>query len=80
VPARYVHTSWGLPSAFLDAGARGVVGALAPIPDADAAVFFAEVITDLQRGAALAVAVARARASRVAADPTSWARHVVVFE
>ncbi|MCE9578812.1 MAG: CHAT domain-containing protein [Deltaproteobacteria bacterium] len=80
VPARYAHTGWGLPAAFLEAGARGVVGALAPIPDADATAFFAEVITEVQRGTPLAVAVARARAARVAADPSSWARHVVVFE
>ncbi len=80
VPARYAHTSWGLPAAFLEAGARGVVGALAPIPDADATAFFAEVIAELQRGTPLAVAVARARAARVTADPSSWARHVVVFE
>lgn len=80
VPARYVHTSWGLPAAFLGAGARAVVAALASIPDAAATAFFAGVVADVERGVPVAHAVARARAAELARDRTSWARHIVVFE
>ena len=80
VPARYAHTSWGLPAAFLGAGASAVVAALSPVPDADATVFFAGVVADVERGVPVAVAVARARAEAIVRDPRSWARHVVVFE
>ena len=80
VPARYAHTSWGLPAGFLGAGASAVVAALAPIPDAAATVFFAGVVADLERGVPVAPAVARARAAALARDPASWARHIVVFQ
>jgi len=80
VPARYAHTSWGLPAGFLGAGASAVVAALAPIPDAAATVFFAGVVADLERGVPVAPAVAHARAAALARDPASWARHVVVFQ
>jgi hypothetical protein len=80
VPARYNHTSWGLPAGFLDAGASAVIAALTPIPDAEATVFFAGIVADLERGVAATVAVARARAAALARDPVSWARDIVVFE
>jgi hypothetical protein len=80
VPARYIHTSWGLPASFLDAGASAVIAAISPIPDAAATVFFAGVVADIERGVPVTLAVARARAAALALDPNSWARHVVVFE
>lgn len=80
VPARYAHTSWGLPAGFLGAGASAVVASLAPIPDAAATAFFAEVVKDLEQGVPIATAVAHARSGALARDPASWTRHVVVFE
>lgn len=80
MPAGDAHTSWGLPAAFLTAGARSVIGALTLIPDADATSFFAGVVADIERGDAVTVAVARHRATALQRDPTSWVRHVVVFE
>jgi hypothetical protein len=46
----------------------------------DAAVFVDSVTTELARGSAPALAVARVRAEKIRADPTSWVRHVVVFQ
>ena len=72
--------SWGLPAAFRAAGARSVVASLIEIPAAEATVFFAAVRADVERGMTVAAAVARARAAKIASDPSSWVRHVVVFE
>jgi hypothetical protein len=80
IPARYAHTSWGLPAAFLDAGARSVIAALAPIPDGEATSFFAGVTDDIERGVPVAKAVASARARKLASSAASWVRSVVVFE
>jgi hypothetical protein len=78
--ADYEHVGWGLPPAFRAAGARAVIASLAPIPDREGAEVFAELRAAVQDGAPAAVAVARVRAAKLAADPTSWVRHLVVFE
>jgi hypothetical protein len=80
VPAPYVHLSWSLPTAFHAAGARSVVASLVPVPDAEANSFFAGVSAAIESGTSAPIAVARERAVKIAADPTSWVRHVVVFE
>jgi cellulose synthase operon protein C len=78
--ARFEHEAWGLPLAFRTAGARAVIASLAEIPDREATVFFDAVTAEIARGTVPAVAVARARAEKIRADPTSWMRHVVVFQ
>jgi hypothetical protein len=79
-PARFEHQAWGLPLAFRIAGASAVIASLSAIPDREAAGFFDAVTADLARGINPASAVARARAEKMRADPTSWVRDVVVFQ
>jgi hypothetical protein len=78
--APFEHEAWGLPEAFRVAGARAVIASLAEIPDRDATVFFAAVTAEIDRGSSPAAAVARIRAEKIRAEPTSWVRHVVVFQ
>jgi cellulose synthase operon protein C len=78
--ARFEHEAWGLPLAFRTAGARAVIASLAEIPDRDATAFFGAVVAEIARGSGPAAAVARLRAEKIRADPTSWVRHVMVFQ
>jgi hypothetical protein len=78
--ARFEHQPWGLPLAFRTAGARAVIASLAEIPDRDATIVFDAITAELARGATPAEAVARIRAEKMRADPTSWVRHIVVFQ
>lgn len=80
VPAAYDHVAWGLPAAFLSAGASAVVAALADIPDGEGGAFFAEIREGLRRESDVTKVVARLRAEKIAAEPTSWVRSVVVFQ
>lgn len=80
VAARFEHDAWGLPGAFRTAGARAVIASLAAIPDRDAAAFFDALIAQLSRDVSPASALARIRAEKMRGDPTSWMRHVVVFQ
>jgi hypothetical protein len=78
--APYSHTIWGLPSAFRAAGARAVVAPMVPVPDAEATAVFGQITGELERGVPIAVAVAHARAAKIAGDLASWIRYLVVFE
>lgn len=80
VAARFEHRTWGLPLAFRTAGARAVIAALSAIPDRDAAELFGAVVAELKRDVSPASAVAKLRAEKLHRDPTSWVRHVVVFQ
>jgi hypothetical protein len=80
VAANYGELYWGLPRAFLSAGASVVIAALVPVPDAEAGAVFAAIGDAIAGGEAPAAAVARLRAEKIRQDPTSWMRHVVVFE
>lgn len=78
--APYLVQRWSLPDAFLAAGARAVIAPTVDIPDAEAAVFFAELRERVATGEPPARALAALRADRLRADPGSWAAHVVAFE
>ncbi|MBL8621819.1 MAG: zf-HC2 domain-containing protein [Myxococcales bacterium] len=78
--AGYEQIAWGLPAAFVAAGARAVVAADGPIPDREAGEVFAALGDAAARGVAMADAVAELRAARLATDPTSWVRRLVVFQ
>ena len=80
IAAGYDELYWGLPRAFLDAGARAVVAARVPVPDAEGAAVFASLGDAVAAGESPAIAIARIRAEKIRQDPTSWLRHVVVFE
>lgn len=80
VPAAYDHVAWGLPAAFLGAGARAVVAPLVDIPDGEGGEFFAQIRESLRAEPNVAKVVARLRAEKIATDPASWVRNVVVFQ
>jgi hypothetical protein len=80
VAARFEHDAWGLPQAFRTAGARAVIASLVDVPDRDATAFFDAVTAEIARGSAPAAALARIRTEKIRADPSSWVRHVVVFQ
>lgn len=78
---QYVDYPWGLPLAFLRAGASAVIASPEQLPDSDADAFFADLRVRLQRGAAPAEAVRDARAAALARDPAQpWLDAVLVFE
>jgi len=74
------HEAWSLPVAFVAAGARAVIAAAAPVPERDASAFFAAVRARIAAGESPAAALARERAARLASDPASWVRSVMLFE
>ena len=78
--APWLHDAWSLPSAFLLAGARAVLAPSTPIPDADAGAFFRAVEVRVLRGEDAAVALRDERVRRLAVDPQSWVRDVLLFD
>src|SRR6185503_5782218 len=69
-----LEAAWGLPAAFLAAGASAVVASPEPVPDREAAGFFAGLHARVGAGASLAVAL---RDQRLAAG--GWADGLVAF-
>jgi hypothetical protein len=65
---------WSLPDAFLVAGARGVVAADVPIPDASARAVLDELHHRISAGEDPATALAAIRAAR-----GGWAAHLMLF-
>ena len=78
--AAVVHEPWSLPTAFVFAGARAVIAPAAPVPDRDAAAFFADVRTRVERGDDAAVALRDARLGWLNAGGAAWVRDLIVFE
>jgi hypothetical protein len=78
--AAVVHEPWSLPAAFVFAGARAVVASAAPVPDADAAAFFADLRGRVERGDDAAVALRDARVAWLGAGRAAWVEDLIVFE
>ncbi len=78
--ASVVHEPWSLPAAFVFAGARAVIAPAAPVPDRDAAAFFADVRARVERGDDAAVALRDARLGWLSAGGAAWVRDLIVFE
>jgi tetratricopeptide (TPR) repeat protein len=78
--ASRVHEAWGLPTAFLGAGASAVVASPADVPDLEAVRFFDAVLGRLRAGESPVSAVAAERRAWLKADPNSWVAEVLVFE
>lgn len=74
--APVVHDTWSLPTAFIYAGARGVIASTAPVPDAEAGAFFDAVRARIRAGAPIAAALRDERA----AYRGDWVRDLIVFE
>jgi len=78
--ASYRHQPWGLPAAFVEAGARAVIASPDVIADADAGAFFDAVRARIERGASPAVALHDVRFEWLAAHPgAAWVRSLMVF-
>jgi CHAT domain-containing protein len=78
--APFLHEPWGLPRAFLLAGARAVLASPDEIPDTEAGAFFRAVEQRILAGVDPAVALRDERVRRLARDPKSWARNVLLFD
>jgi hypothetical protein len=76
----YLHEPWSLPAAFVEAGARAVFASPSPIRDAEAGPFFDAVRARVRDGEPAAAALRDERLPRLAHDPGSWVRDVLVFE
>src|SRR5690606_13652563 len=72
--APYRHEPWGLPRAFLLAGARAVIASPDAIPDIEAGEFFRAVEAQILSGTDPAIALRDERARRLATAPSSWIR------
>ncbi|MEO7734748.1 MAG: CHAT domain-containing protein, partial [Kofleriaceae bacterium] len=78
--APYFHEPWGLPRAFLLAGARAVLASPDPISDAEAGGFFRAIEQRILAGVDPAIALRDERRTRLARNPTSWTRSVLLFD
>lgn len=78
--APYRHEPWGLPRAFLIAGARAVIASRDPIPDAEAGEFLRALGARILGGTDPAAALRDERVRRLAADPKSWIGTVLLFD
>lgn len=78
--APYHHEPWGLPHAFLLAGARAVLASPETISDAEAGGFFRAVEQRILAGTDPAIALRDERNRRLVRDPSSWTRNVLLFD
>jgi hypothetical protein len=78
--APYLHEPWGLPLAFIRAGARAVLATPGVVDDASAGVFFGAVRARVRAGQPPAAALRDERIAWLRNSPESWVRDVMVFE
>jgi tetratricopeptide (TPR) repeat protein len=78
--ADWMHEAWGLPTAFLQAGASTVVASSVDVPDREAQRFFDAVVTRIRAGELPVSAVAAERRAWLERQPESWVTDVLVFE
>jgi len=78
--APYRHEPWGLPHAFLLAGARAVIASPETISDAEAGGFFRAVEQRILAGTDPAIALRDERVRQLARDPKSWTGAVLLFD
>jgi hypothetical protein len=77
--APWLHEAWGLPTAFVAAGARVVFASPTPIPDASASAFFGALLSRIHAGESPAVALRNERQAFVARG-AAWVRQIMAFE
>ncbi|MCE9667657.1 CHAT domain-containing protein [Myxococcus stipitatus] len=78
--ARYFHETFGLPLAFVDAGARAVLAATQEIPDAEASEFFEPVLARIRAGVPAAIVLRDARQDWLRRPGGTWVAQVLLFE
>lgn len=71
---------FGLPEAFVEAGARAVLAVTAQVPDQESEAFFRPLLERIRGGASPAVTLRDARLAWHAAHGRSWVDSVVLFE
>jgi len=76
----YAHQGYGLPEAFIEAGARAVLAATAPIPDADGDAFFKSLMERIRGGVSPATALRDARVAWRGKPGAGWVDSVILFE
>jgi len=76
----FLEEGYGLPESFVAAGARAVLAATAPLPDAQSEPFFRPLLDHIQSGMPPAEALRDARVAWRAAHCPSWADSVLLFE
>lgn len=80
VTATYRHEPWGLPAAFIAAGARAVIASTDVISDAEAGAFFDDLRARMERGSPPEVALRDARSAWLVARPgAAWVKSLMVF-
>jgi len=77
--APWLHEAWGLPTAFVAAGARVVFASPTPIPDAGASAFFGALLSRIHAGESPAVALRNERQAFLARG-AAWVQQVMAFE
>ena len=78
--AAWRHEPWGLPLAFITAGASAVYASPAPIGDADAGPFFAAVLARVRDHQSPARALRDERMRVLSQDAGNWVRQLLVFQ
>ncbi|WNG20659.1 CHAT domain-containing protein [Cystobacter fuscus] len=78
--APFLHESFSLPVAFVEAGARAVFAATVDLPDAEAGPFFESVRGRIRAGAAPSVALRDERQLWLQRSHAPWVRDVLLFE
>jgi len=78
VPHR--QDAWGLPRAFLTAGARAVVASPDDVSDLEAGAFFRAIEARTLKGEDPATALRDERLLRITTKPNSWAASVLLFD
>lgn len=76
----YFHETFGLPGAFIEAGARTVLAATKEIPDAEVSEFFEPVLARIREGEPAALVLRDARQDWLRRRGDSWVRQVLLFE
>ncbi|NTX12418.1 CHAT domain-containing protein [Myxococcus sp. CA056] len=76
----YFHETFGLPVAFVEAGARAVLAATQEIPDTEASAFFEPVLERIRAGIPAALVLRDARQDWLRSRGSAWVRQVLLFE
>ncbi|NVJ26053.1 CHAT domain-containing protein [Myxococcus sp. AM011] len=76
----YFHETFGLPVAFIEAGARAVLAATQEIPDSEASAFFEPVLARIREGIPAALVLRDARQDWLRSRGSAWVRQVLLFE
>lgn len=75
-----LHESFGLPTSFIQAGARVVLATTEQLPNREAGEFFERVLTRIRAGEAPAVVLRDERLAWLKSPGTPWVEHVLLFQ